>query len=53
MADIYLVPQVFNALRFDMDMSPYPAIMSVYNRCNELDAFIQAHPDNQRDKPAT
>jgi maleylacetoacetate isomerase len=53
MADVYLVPQVFNALRFDMEMSPYPKIMSVYKRCNELDAFQKAHPDNQTDKPAT
>lgn len=52
MADVYLVPQVFNALRFDMAMSPYPKIMSVYKRCNELDAFIKAHPDHQQDNPA-
>jgi maleylacetoacetate isomerase len=52
MADVYLVPQVFNALRFDMAMGPYPKIMSVYMRCNELDAFIKAHPDNQGDNPA-
>ena len=52
MADVYLVPQVFNALRFDMAMNPYPKIMSVYERCNEQDAFIKAHPDNQRDNPA-
>jgi len=51
MADVYLVPQVFNALRFDMDMAPYPKIMSVYERCNQLDAFVRAHPDNQADKP--
>lgn len=52
MADVYLVPQVFNALRFDMDMDPYPKIMSVYQRCNEIAAFVKAHPDNQEDKPA-
>jgi len=52
MADVYLVPQVFNALRFDMPMNPYPKIMSVYKRCNELDAFIKAHPDKQEDNPA-
>lgn len=52
MADVYLVPQVFNALRFDMAMSRYPKIMSVYKRCNELDAFIKAHPDHQQDNPA-
>jgi maleylacetoacetate isomerase len=52
LADVYLVPQVFNALRFNVAMDPYPKIMSVYNRCNELDAFIKAHPDNQKDKPS-
>lgn len=52
MADVYLVPQVFNALRFSMELNPYPKIMSVYKRCNELDAFIKAHPDNQEDTPA-
>ncbi len=52
MADVYLVPQVFNALRFDVPMAAYPQIMSVYKRCNELDAFVQAHPDNQEDNPA-
>lgn len=52
MADVYLVPQVFNALRFDMAMNPYPKIMSVFERCNEQDAFIKAHPDNQEDNPA-
>ena len=51
MADVYLVPQVFNALRFDMDMTLYPKIMSVHDRCNQLDAFVRAHPDNQVDKP--
>lgn len=51
MADVYLVPQVFNALRFDLVMSPFPKIMSIYKRCNELDAFIKAHPDNQKDTP--
>ncbi|MGJ8687960.1 MAG: maleylacetoacetate isomerase [Gammaproteobacteria bacterium] len=53
MADVYLVPQVFNALRFEMEMSPYPKIMSVYKRCNELGAFIKAHPDHQEGNPAT
>ncbi|ALO47396.1 maleylacetoacetate isomerase [Pseudohongiella spirulinae] len=51
MADVYLVPQVFNAFRFDMAMDAYPKIMAVYRRCNEHAAFIKAHPDNQEDKP--
>ncbi len=49
MADIYLIPQVYNALRFKFDMTSYPKILSVYERCNQLDAFIQAAPENQPD----
>ncbi len=49
MADIYLIPQVYNALRFKFDMTNYPKILSVYERCNQLDAFIQAAPENQPD----
>jgi maleylpyruvate isomerase len=49
LADIYLVPQVFNALRFEVDMTAYPKIMAVYQHCNNTDAFIQAKPENQID----
>ena len=51
MADCYLIPQVYNALRFNVDLAPYPAIMSVYTHCNSLDAFYNAHPDQQADNP--
>jgi maleylacetoacetate isomerase len=47
--DICLVPQVYNALRFDVDMSPYPLINSIVEACNQLPAFIDAMPDNQAD----
>lgn len=46
-ADLYLVPQVYNALRFDHDMSAYPKIMSIYKACNQLSAFVDAAPENQ------
>ena len=49
LADVYLVPQVFNGLRFDVDMKTYPRIMSIYQACNELEAFKQAQPE--RNKP--
>ena len=49
MLDIYLIPQVFNALRFQQDMTAYPKIMAVYNACNELDAFKAAAPGVQPD----
>ena len=42
--DVYLIPQVYNALRFKLDMSPYPKILSVYNACNQLLAFKDAEP---------
>jgi maleylacetoacetate isomerase len=51
MADVYLVPQVFNALRFSQDMSAFPKINSIYAACNDLDAFISAAPENQPDAP--
>ncbi len=46
-ADLYLVPQVYNALRFNHDMSAYPKIMRIYTACHQLPAFINASPDNQ------
>lgn len=49
LADLYLVPQVYNALRFNTDMSAFPKIMSVYEACNALAAFDNAKPENQPD----
>ena len=51
MADCYLIPQVYNALRFNLDLDKYPSILSVYAHCNTLDAFKKAHPDQQVDTP--
>lgn len=51
LADLYLVPQVFNALRFEVPMDPFPKIMQVYESCNQLSAFIDAKPENQIDAP--
>ncbi|MCG7545986.1 maleylacetoacetate isomerase [Pseudoalteromonas sp. MM17-2] len=49
LADICLVPQVFNALRFKVDMDRYPKIMAVYEHCNTLKAFADAAPQQQVD----
>jgi len=49
LADVYLIPQVYNALRFEVDMTAFPQIINVYQNCNQLDAFIQAMPENQVD----
>ncbi len=52
LADVFLVPQVFNARRFDVDMDQYPKIVAVDKACNCLQAFKNAHPDLQPDHPA-
>jgi maleylacetoacetate isomerase len=48
-ADCFLVPQAFNAVRFDIDLAPYPNIARIYRNCIELPAFVQAHPAQQPD----
>jgi maleylpyruvate isomerase len=49
MADCVLVPQVFSAKRFNVDIEKYPLIVEIDARCNALDAFQQAHPIKQPD----
>jgi maleylacetoacetate isomerase/maleylpyruvate isomerase len=55
--DVCLVPQIFNALSANMDMSPYPTLMRIFNECMNLPAFINASWENQIDaeglNPAT
>jgi len=45
LADCCLIPQVYNALRFNIDLSAYPKIQSIYTHCNTLKAFQQAAPE--------
>ena len=47
LADICLVPQVFNAKRFDCDLEPYPEIAKIFKLCMEVTAFAKAQPSNQ------
>ena len=47
LADICLVPQVFNAQRFDCDLSLYPTISRIFDACMAVDAFDQAQPAKQ------
>ncbi|MEM0515914.1 maleylacetoacetate isomerase [Pseudoalteromonas sp. YIC-827] len=49
LADVCLVPQVFNALRFKVPMDNYPKIMAIYQHCNTLKAFADAAPEQQID----
>ncbi len=48
-ADVCLIPQLFNAHRFEVDVTDFPLIQSVADYCNRLDAFARAHPDHQPD----
>jgi maleylacetoacetate isomerase len=47
--ECFLVPQVYNAERFSIDMSPFPAISQIVEQCRSLSAFIEAAPENQPD----
>jgi maleylacetoacetate isomerase/maleylpyruvate isomerase len=49
MADCCLVPQIFNAKRFQCDLAPYPATLRAFEACMELEAFDRAQPSRQPD----
>jgi maleylpyruvate isomerase len=49
MADCCLVPQIFNARRFQVDMAPYPTLCAIEAACSALPAFQAAHPTQQPD----
>lgn len=48
-ADCCLIPQVFNARRFDIDLSAYPTLLAIHRACEALPAFHAAHPSRQPD----
>ena len=49
MADCCLVPQIFNAKRYNSDLAPYPITMRVFENCMKLEAFDRAQPSKQPD----
>jgi len=49
MADICLVPQIFNARRFNCALDAYPKLLAITDRCMTLDAFRAAEPSTQGD----
>ena len=49
LADLCLVPQMFNARRFDVDLAPYPTLVRIDAHCSALAAFRDAAPDRQPD----
>jgi maleylpyruvate isomerase len=48
-ADLYVVPQLYNARRFGVDLAPFAELTRIEAACTELPAFLAAHPDRQPD----
>ena len=46
-ADVCLVPQLYNARRFNIPLDDYPTLLRANANANALDAFAAAHPDRQ------
>lgn len=51
-ADCALIPQLYNARRFSIDLTPYPRIRRIDAACAALPAFAAAAPERQTDAPA-
>ncbi|WCT72453.1 maleylacetoacetate isomerase [Sphingomonas naphthae] len=49
LADCYLIPQIYSAERFKVDLSPYPRLLAIRAAAEALPAFADAHPDRQPD----
>jgi maleylpyruvate isomerase len=51
LADVCLIPQLYSARRFQVDLAPFPTLTRVEAACTALPAFAAAHPDRQPDAP--
>jgi len=49
MADCMLVPQMFSAIRFELDTHQFPTLKKITDNCEKLSAFAKAHPAQQID----
>jgi maleylpyruvate isomerase len=49
LADVCLMPQIFNARRYGIDLAAWPRIGRVEQACGAIPAFAEAHPDRQPD----
>jgi maleylacetoacetate isomerase len=52
LADICLAPQIYNAVRWHVDLSDCPTLMRIHEACEGLEAFRRAAPEMQVDAPA-
>jgi len=49
LADLCLIPQIYNAIRFECDISSLTTLARIYSNCMALEAFANAAPENQPD----
>ena len=49
LADVFLVPQMYNARRFDVPVDEFPTLVKIVDACNELEPFAKAIPESQPD----
>jgi maleylacetoacetate isomerase len=49
LADVFIVPQMYNALRFHCDLTSYPTLRGICRHLESLPAFIKAAPEVQPD----
>lgn len=52
-ADCCLIPQLYNARRFSLDLGPYPHLLAIESHCQTLEAFVVSRPEAQPDSPET
>ena len=52
LADCYLIPQLYSARRFNMDLSPWSRLLAIEATAQAHPAFASAHPDRQPDADA-
>jgi len=51
LADVYLVPQLYNARRYALDLAPFPRLCAAESQCSARPEFVRSHPDQQKDRP--
>lgn len=49
LAEVFIVPQIFNAQRMDCKLDAVPSVMRIFDNCMQLPAFIDAQPSSQPD----
>ena len=52
LADACLIPQMYNAHRFNVALDDFPTLVAIEKHCNELPPFVAALPENQPDANA-